>query len=258
MRVLLVGNYLPDGQRSMQMYAAMLEQGLRARGHEVRLLRPPARLLAANERRRAGPKWAGYVDKFILFRGALRTAAAEADVVHLCDHSNAMYVPLIAGRPHLVTCHDLLAIRSARGHFPQNRVGPTGRLFQRMIASGLRQAGSILCVSRKTRDDLERYLDLPATRLHLVPNALPWPYRPLERGQAQIRLAGLGIRSDDDYFLHVGGDHWYKNRPAVIAIFAELRRMPQYARSKLVMAGSALDQGLRSAAARHGVADALP
>lgn len=257
MRVLLVGNYLPDGQRSMQMYAAMLDEGLRARGHEVRLLRPPARLLAGMPNAGTAAKWAGYVDKFVLFRSALRAAAGEAEVVHLCDHSNAMYVPLIAGRPHVVTCHDLLAIRSARGHFPQNRVGATGRLFQRMITSGLQQAGSILCVSQKTRDDLERYLDVPASRLHLVPNALPWPYRPLERGEAQPRLAELGIGAGDDYFLHVGGDHWYKNRPAVIAIFAELRRLPRYARSKLVMAGSALDARLRSAAARQGVADAL-
>jgi hypothetical protein len=42
MKVLLVGNYLPDRQDSMQIYASMLERGLRDRGHEVCLLQPPA------------------------------------------------------------------------------------------------------------------------------------------------------------------------------------------------------------------------
>ena len=61
-------------------------------------------------------------------------------------------------RPHVITCHDVLAIRSAMGHFPENPVSVTGRMFQRLIARGLRRAGAILCVSGKTRDDLRQYL----------------------------------------------------------------------------------------------------
>ncbi|HEX6773614.1 MAG TPA: glycosyltransferase family 1 protein, partial [Acidobacteriaceae bacterium] len=91
MKILLVGNYAPDRQDSMQLYASMMEKGLRARGHEVRLLQPPAVL--GNRVAESSPffKWLGYTDKFLLFRRKLRRAAAKADIVHLCDHSNAMY-----------------------------------------------------------------------------------------------------------------------------------------------------------------------
>jgi glycosyltransferase involved in cell wall biosynthesis len=257
MKVLLVGNYAPDRQDSMQIYASMLERGLRARGHEVRLLRPPAVLSTMFTESSAMFKWLGYADKFLLFRSELRRAASSADVIHLCDHSNAMYVVGLAQRPHVVTCHDLLAIRSAMGHFPENRVGLTGKIFQRLIARGLRRARAILCVSAKTRDDLRQYLAIPQERLHVVPNALHWPYKPLESDACAPLLSSVGLLPGQTYFFHVGGNHWYKNRGAVIEIFAELRKLPQYAEARLVMAGGAIKPELRAIAQKLGVGDAL-
>ena len=257
MKVLLVGNYVPDRQDSMQIYASMLESGLRARGHDVRLLRPSAVLGTRVGQNSPLFKWLGYADKFLLFRRGLRRAAATADVVHLCDHSNAMYVAALARTPHIVTCHDLLAIRSAMGHFPENRVSLTGRIFQRLIARGLRQSRAILCVSAKTRDDLRQHLAIPQKRLHVIPNALHWPYRPFCAGAAASLLASAGLRADERYFLHVGGNHWYKNRGAAIQILAELRKLPEYAEARLVMAGPQMSPGLRAIAEKHGLHDAL-
>jgi glycosyltransferase involved in cell wall biosynthesis len=257
MKVLLVGNYLPDRQDSMQIYASMLEAGMRARGHEVRLLRPPAILGARVAENSPLFKWSGYADKFLLFQRELRRAAEGAEVVHLCDHSNAMYVPVLANKAHIVTCHDVLAIRSAMRHFPENPVGVTGRTFQRLIARGLRQARAILCVSRKTRDDLKRYLALPEERLHVVPNALPWPYEPAIRDTCASMLRSVGLEPNSRYFFHIGGNHWYKNRGAAIQIFAELRKLPQYADAKLVMSGGPMTAVLREIAGRHQVGEAV-
>jgi glycosyltransferase involved in cell wall biosynthesis len=257
MKVLLVGNYRPDRQDSMQIYASMLEVGMRARGHEVRLLQPPAILGARVAESSPLFKWSGYADKFLLFRRELRRAAQGADIVHLCDHSNAMYVPAVTHQAHIVTCHDVLAIRSAMGHFPENPVGVTGRTFQRLIARGLRQARTILCVSRKTRDDLKRYLAVPEERLHIVPNAVPWPYAPAIRDACASLLRSVGLEPDEPYFFHIGGNHWYKNRGAAIQIFAELRKLPQYAGAKLVMAGGPMTAALREIAGQYQVGEAI-
>jgi glycosyltransferase involved in cell wall biosynthesis len=257
MKILLVGNYRPDRQESMRLYAAMLEAGLRARGHEVRLLQPPAVLGARVPEKSALFKWLGYLDKFILFRGELLRAAQTAEIVHVCDHSNAMYVPILARVPHVVTCHDVLAIRSAMGHFPENPVGMTGRSFQRLIWRGLRQADAILCVSRKTRDDLQRYVGVAEDRVHVVPNALPWPYKPVSRDVCAPLLRSIGLEPAEPYFLHVGGNHWYKNRRAAVTIFAALRKLPQYARARLVLAGSPMDASLRSIADEQRTSDAI-
>ena len=40
MKILLVGNYEPDAQQSMQRYAVWLQRALTARGYAVTLLRP--------------------------------------------------------------------------------------------------------------------------------------------------------------------------------------------------------------------------
>ena len=80
-------------------------------------------------------------------------------------------------------------------HFPENPVGVTGRTFQQLIARGLRQARAILCVSRKTRDDLLRYLAVPEERLHVVPNALPWPYTPVSRDSCAPLLRSVGVEA---------------------------------------------------------------
>ncbi len=52
--------------------------------------------------------------------------------------------------PHLVTCHDLLAIRSALGEIKENPTKLTGRRLQSMILTGLVRSQRIACVSEQT------------------------------------------------------------------------------------------------------------
>ena len=229
MRILLIANYLPDGQQSMQRYAAMLQEGFTGAGHDVRLIRPAA--LAG----KAGEKWAGYFDKFVLFPSELRRAAEWADVVQICDHSNAIYVKYLAGRLHVITCHDLLAVRSALGEFPDYSTRWSGRRLQGMIVDGLSHARNIVCVSEATRADVERLVPGDERNVTCIYNGLNYPYEPMPREEAARRLEALGLSQDRPFILHVGGNQWYKNREGVLKIFALLReRVPDL---MLVMAG---------------------
>ncbi|MGI8771250.1 MAG: glycosyltransferase [Acidobacteriaceae bacterium] len=254
MKILLIGNYPEDRQESMQRYADLLLDQLRARDHAVTLLSPSVVL---GRLARPGSwlhKWLAYIDKFLLFKLRLKHAARAADSIHTCDQSNAMYVAAIQHIPHLVTCHDILAIRSALGHFPENPTSPSGNIFQRLIVRGLRSAASIACVSVKTRDDLERYLDLSGERLHVVPTSLHWPYAPAPPERVAEALAEVGIPAGTPYFLHVGADHWYKNRLAVLRIFAALREQPPFAEASLVMTGDVWPPAFRRFLEEHGIA----
>src|SRR5207249_4046572 len=89
-------------------------------------------------------KWLGYLDKFFVFpqelTKQLHSLNGTPAVVHICDHSNAFYTKFLAHIPHVVTCNDLLAIRSARGEFPENRTRWTGRQLQKIIIKGLNRA----------------------------------------------------------------------------------------------------------------------
>src|SRR5277367_565757 len=108
MKVLLISNYQPDKQQSMLRYAQMLQHELSSRGHVVRVVYPPVVLGRFSFLPPPLKKWAGYIDKFIFAPAYLSKQVTQADIVHVCDHSNAMYLRCARRRPALITCHDLL------------------------------------------------------------------------------------------------------------------------------------------------------
>jgi glycosyltransferase involved in cell wall biosynthesis len=248
MKILLVGNYEPGGQKSMQRFAAMLDSGFRAAGHETRVIRPPVVAGSLPARGLAG-KWLGYVDQFIVFPKLLKRAVDWADVVHICDHSNAFYAKYVRRRPHIVTCHDMLAIRSALGEIVAHRTAWTGRRLQSMILQGLRAIGTtghISCVSEATRQDLLRITEVPRKSVSRIYNALNFPFSPQDQPQARACIEKLGIRRDQRFILHVGGNSWYKNRLGTLKIFSALKSHPEAKDVILVMAGQLFSANMRA------------
>jgi glycosyltransferase involved in cell wall biosynthesis len=256
MKVLLLANYLNDRQESMQRFAALMERGLTQAGHEVRILRPPAYVGKLHSSAEGFGKWLGYVDKFGLFPPFLRSAVKWADVVHICDHSNSFYAKHIGSVPHLVTCHDLLAIRSAQGEIPQKRTAWAGRQLQRLIVNGLTEAQHIVCVSEATRSDLLRVVDIPENRVSRTYNSLNYPYSRMETDEAASRLRQLGIDPSQLLFLHVGGNQWYKNRLGVLRIFSILTKLMVGGSPKLVMVGKPWTSEMRRFVLEHDLGDA--
>ncbi len=233
--VVLIGNYLPDRQESMQRYQQTLERELTLRGVRVVVLRPEPRL--GWWLKRAGiAKWLGYVDKFVIFPCRLTrvlaemTRSGERVIVHICDHSNARYVRNIGGFPHLVTCHDMLAIRLALAGIPgQAGTRFTGRLFQRIIRDGLNRAQEVVCVSEQTRRELLEHTTQVPERVHRIYNGLNHPYGPMPREQARsiagAAFARAGLALPERFLLHVGVDIWYKNRGGLVRIYERLKEL---------------------------------
>jgi glycosyltransferase involved in cell wall biosynthesis len=238
MRILVVGNYELDAQESMQRYATWLERTLEGRGHRVTVANPRP-FFSRLARRRGLVKYLGYLDKFLLFPPRLRQLAKAHDLVHIADHSNSMYLRTVRGKPNLITCHDLLAIRAARGEFPQSPTGWSGRLLQRWILSGLRAARNVLCNSAKTANDLKALTGETGAEVRVVPLSLNWSYRPGATLPSDL-VSRLGLRPGQPYLLHVGGNFWYKNRAGVLHIFARLAAMEEFSTAVLVVAGKPL------------------
>ncbi|MDZ8055057.1 MAG: glycosyltransferase family 4 protein [Aulosira sp. ZfuVER01] len=235
MKILLIGNYKLDAIKSMDRFASMLETSLRQFNHQVLITRPEpffGNIISSHKKLQ---KWLGYVDKFILFPSILRRAISWADVVHICDQGNAIYTQYLQNKPHLVTCHDLFPIRAGLGEFPEYKTGWTGKQFQQMIIKGLNQAQRVVCVSEQTRNDVLRLTSLSEKAVSVISTGLNYPYTPMLATTAKQRLADLGIPPDSDFILHVGANHWYKNRLGVLSIFYEL--MLQKPNFYLVMVG---------------------
>lgn len=261
MKVLLVGNLPDDQQRSMLLFADTLARELQARGHAVRLLQP--RLILG---RLARPhsfwfKWLGYIDKFLLFPWQLRREAARADIVHVCDHSNGMYIPQLREHPHMVTCHDLIAVQAAAGLSDSHHVGFTGRVFQKLIRRGLEKAAFIACISQRTLDDVLKLGVATPERTALVFNGLNADYRPAEHDAACAALARLGLDQGTPYLLNVGLDLPHKNRATVLQTFAHLAASEEgrqrWPGLRMVFVGPELSEPMREFAQSQGLADRI-
>lgn len=255
-RVALIGNYRPDRQESMLRYGALMASLLAAPDLAPSYHAPRARLGRLSRGGVLG-KWLGYIDKFVLFPLEVARIAQRADAVHVCDHSNALYCRFTGTTPTLLTCHDLLAVRAAVGEFPAYRPGPTGRLLQFLIRRSMRHADHVVCVSAATRDDVVRLIG--RVPVSVVENPLHYGYAPLAPAETAARLAEAGIGGR--YFLHIGGNQWYKNREGVVALFAHIAAHDDYRDHRLVLAGKALTDSVLEAIERAGLRDrvlALP
>ena len=236
----------------------MMLDGLTAAGISAAVIRPRPFL---GRFRFAGSfvaKWLAYLDKFVFFRSTLsREMRARPALVHICDHSNAMYARAIRDVPVVVTCHDLLAVRGALGENTECPASATGKFLQRWIVRGLESTSAVACVSRATLSDAQRLVRTnngkPA--LELITQGLNYPYRVLPRDEVDRRLAKFpALRMDMPFVLHVGSNLRRKNREGVLRIFA---RCKDKWNGALVLAGNTLSDSLRSLGRELGISDRI-
>ena len=262
MYILLVGNYENDRQESMQRFANMLLSGLQGVAVAAEIIRPLPCLGRFSNSAQGLGKWLGYIDKFVLFPGRLRRRIAElkydlkADsknratrcLVHICDHSNAVYTRSLQGTPHLVTCHDMLAVRSATGEFHENRTRWSGRILQKYILAGVQRADHVTCVSEATRRDILKVLGETRGGVSVIRNGLNDRFEPLHPEQVRITLGEVFSRvaktAPQRYLFHIGGNQWYKNRRGLIETYTRIAEEMSDPPA-LVLAGKELPLELR-------------
>ena len=254
--VLLIGNYPADQQQSMQRFGKMMLQGLTAAGVEAELIQPEPffgriKLVGAFV-----SKWLAYIDKFLLFpRNLRRKLSTTVEIVHICDHSNAVYTKRFGETPVLITCHDLLAVRGALGEETDCPATFTGKFFQRWILDGLKKATAIACVSRATLRDAERLVvrNHVHPQLHVVPNGLNYPYQKQPPETVRERLSGI-LNLERPFVLHVGSNLRRKNRAGLLRSFGLTKNDWN---GQLVLAGDPLSDELRSLGEDLGILDRI-
>jgi glycosyltransferase involved in cell wall biosynthesis len=268
MRILLIGNFPLDRQESMLRFGRLLSDGFKEMGHEVETWSPtPVAARLVPRYRYGGPsKYLGYVDKLVLFPRRVRERLARAraagtlpDIVHIVDQANAVYGRLFSGLPRIVTCHDLLQVRASLGEFPDHNLNGRVQKYQRWILKALGAIPIAVCSSRKTADDFVRLTGRPAERVRVIHNGLNYPFRPIPRPEAAALLQqlflerGLALAGDPRGFvLNVGGGQWYKNRPALLRIYASLKECLNPS-PRLLMIGKPLSPELTQLARELGI-----
>ena len=190
-------------------------------------------------------KWAAYVDKYLLFPKKLEKDMDRKNLVsliHIIDHSNAIYLPKlsrVSRAKKIITCHDLIAIRTAKGDFARApKTAKSGKRLQKWISGALHNADYFACDSRQTMEDLNRVIPLPKGKssvLHLGTE----PDAPSASASEKKDLSKI-LPFDPlttNFLLHVGSAAWYKNRKAVFRTFIHANKCLPDQNLKLVLVG---------------------
>ncbi|WMJ73269.1 glycosyltransferase family 1 protein [Cytophagaceae bacterium ABcell3] len=206
----------------MPRFAAMLLEGMRAKGHKVEVWAPEPKFYKLPFPK-IFKKWLGYIDQYVIFPEWVKKQVKKLPVDTLfvfTDHAQGPWVPLVSNRPHVIHCHDFLAQRSALGEIPENPTSFTGRLYQKFIRKGYSKGKNFISVSEKTQEDLHRFLKSKVYVSEVVYNGLNRNFYPQNSDEAREAF-GKAIAKDlsKGYILHVGGNQWYKHRAGVIQIY---------------------------------------
>ena len=237
----------------MLRLADLLESGLISNGIDIAVIRPEPFFGLFAPRCFLLNKWLRYLDKFVLFPFRLVAHARGSLLVHIVDHSNAVYCFWLNKKKSVVTCNDLLAVRSARGDFREHKTRLLGKLLQRLILVGLQRATHVTCISEATRKDVLRLTGRSEEDVSCIYLGIPPIF---ESGFAQgsslegphpFRVSPPPAGIKKNYILHVGGDTWYKNRPGVLLIYSAVRKRLGRDCPDLIMVGPALETRI------HGV-----
>jgi glycosyltransferase involved in cell wall biosynthesis len=225
MRIVLIGHPLSLGSQSMPRFSAMLEDGMKARGHEVEVWNPNLYLYKLPVGKLK--KWMAYIDQYIIFPIATKSKIRKSTpntLYVVTDHALGPYVPMVTQKPHVIHCHDFLAQRSALGEIPENPTSYTGQKYQAFIRNGYSKGKNFISVSEKTRTDLEEFIGHQPAISEMVYNGINETFVPLpvaESREAMGKLFKLDLSSG--YLLHVGGNQWYKNRTGIIVLYDKWR-----------------------------------
>ena len=189
-------------------------------------------------------KWAAYLDKYMLFSKRLnreiKCRKNPLHLIHTIDHSNAIYLPnlsRITGAKKIITCHDLIAIRTAMGDFTQaQKTSKSGKRLQNWISDSLHHADYYACDSRQTLENLNQLIPMSKEKssiFHLGTEA-DLSTNSVKKDLSNILPFELHA---SNFLLHVGSAAWYKNRKAVFRSFIHAHTCLPDQNLKLVLVG---------------------
>ena len=191
-------------------------------------------------------KWAGYVDKYLIFPKSLKNYLVKGpnipNLIHVIDHSNAPYLATInkvLSVKKIITCHDLIAVRSSMGEFKlSSTTSFTGRKLQHLILSSLGLADFFVCDSSQTKSDLNRLVPKSSSCSSII---FPGTEGTLTKDKRYKFTNTLNNQSFDirkiKYILHVGSSAWYKNRHSILTCLNYLLDNQSLKKIKLILIG---------------------
>ena len=231
-KIVLVGNYSKQNQESMDRFLNILAIGLLQNKIEYKIWTPITLLGYFFSNTNSGfGKWFAYFDKFIItpivfaIKLLINKFQKAKIVYHICDHSNAVYVPLSPKKKLIITCHDVLAIRGALGfNDAYCKSSGFGKKLQNNILKNLSKNIRIAFVSDNTfKQFREIAFQLFPENYRTILNGLNANFNKLSLQEIDQLKSKYTNFPSSHFLLHVGSNLERKNRKLLLNMLYELK-----------------------------------
>lgn len=182
----------------------------------------------------------------------------RADVFHIVDHGNTHLLSCLPSRRTIITCHDIILLKLAKGEFGKRLSGPRwASKLLKVSLHFLKSAAFVLADSQATADDLIKHAGLSSHQIRVVPLGVDPQFGMPSDGQSR-RVARARWKVDGQTaLLHVGNNWFYKNLEGLIRALAILKAEGIGNNSVLLKAGKKLTSAQRELAASLGVSERI-
>lgn len=146
----------------------------------------------------------------------------------LCHFTNAL-APLWINRPYVLSIYDATLFLYSSYH-------PWTRLLaiRLMLPLAVRRASAVITISQSARQDLQKILNIPSEKIHVVYGAAHPQFEPVTQ-QAKLAQVRQKYGLPEQFLLYVGTLEPRKNLTRLVKAFGRLKKMGQP--HKLVLAG---------------------
>ena len=146
-------------------------------------------------------------------------------------HAPAFVSTLVAPCPLIVTIHDVAYLR-----FPQHYDKPWLWYSRLLVPLAARRASAVIAVSEHAKQDIQRHLNLPPHKVHVVyPGVDGNRFRPLSPPETALVAQRYGL--DTPFVLHVGSLAARKNIPTLLNAVFLLKKAGFWGCRRVVLAG---------------------
>lgn len=230
-QIVLVGNYSKDKQESMNRFVNVLANGLNNHNIRFSIWNPVLLFGYFFKSTNSGiGKWFAYIDKYFItplvfyLRVFSNFITNKKVIYHICDHSNAVYIPIFPTNKVIVTCHDVLAIRGALGYKDAFcNSSNFGKILQKNILKNLNKNIQIAFVSKNTLNQFKEIGNpLYPINYKVIYNGLNDTFNKLSPFEiAHLKSKYIEL-PNINFLLHVGSNLERKNRILLVKMLKEL------------------------------------
>jgi glycosyltransferase involved in cell wall biosynthesis len=256
MQVLMLRNVSEERNISMKLYADRLTQGLNNYCAVENFVpwHPPS--ISHKSRLDITAKALDYVARYGIYPPSL--LGRRGDVFHVVDHAYAHLLSCLPAGHTVVTCHDLMLLKSAHGEL--KGLGAQPFVATRLLNLSLKymqRAAKVIATSEATAVDLVNYLKLSRDRIQVVHHGIDPTFHPLpDPDKREALRKSLGV-DGQRVLLHVGNNWFYKNLEGVIKALALLQENSTEGCPILIKVGKGLTTEQRNLAHELGVRERI-